>query len=134
MFTHGNSRTKELRRYHQIPVFIIISSKSYRNGKLRGDLHMTTKKFFCGVLAAAFALSLAGVDIASAQYGSCGQGQGGGRGACVQNDQSQTYPNYQGQGRRRGRQGRQQRLRDGSCVNNPNTQSPNPAPVPAPSN
>ena len=60
---------------------------------------MTTKKFFCGVLAAAFALSLAGADIASAQYGSCGRGQGGGRGACMQNDQSQTSPNYQGQGR-----------------------------------
>ena len=51
---------------------------------------MKTKKFFCGVLAAAFALSLAGADIASAQYGACGRGQGGGRGVCVQTDQSQT--------------------------------------------
>jgi hypothetical protein len=93
-----------------------------------------TKKFFCGILAATFALSLAGADIASAQYGACGRGQGGGRGACMQTNQSQaTCPNYQGQGRRRGGQGRQQRLRDGSCVNNPNnTQAP--APTPAPSN
>ena len=81
---------------------------------------MKTKKFFCGILAAALALSLAGADIASAQ---CGRGQGGGQGACMQNDQSQTCPNYQGQGRKRNCQGRQQRLRDGSCVNNPNTQS-----------
>jgi hypothetical protein len=95
---------------------------------------MKTKRFFCLVLAAAFTLSLAGADIASAQYGACGRGQGGGRGACVQNYQSPTCPNYQGQSRRRGYQGRQQRLRDGSCVNNPTTQSPNPAAVPAPSN
>jgi hypothetical protein len=94
---------------------------------------MTTKKFFYGMLAAAFTLSLAGADLAAAQYGPCGRGQGGGRGACVQNDQYQTCPNYQGQGQGR-RRGRQQRLRDGSCVNNPNTQSPTPAPaVPAPS-
>jgi hypothetical protein len=97
---------------------------------------MTTKKFLYGLLAAAFALSLAGADIASAQ---CGQGQGGGRGACVQNAQSQTCPYYQGQeggqGRGKNCQGRQQRRRDGSCVNNPNTQSSNPSPtVPAPSN
>ena len=94
---------------------------------------MPTKKFFGGVLAAALALSLAGADIAFAQYGSCGRGQGGGRGVCVQNDQSQTCPNYQGQGRRRGPQGRQQRRRDGSCVNNPNTQSSDTLTVPAPS-
>lgn len=97
---------------------------------------MKTKKYFCGVLAAAFALSLAGADIASAQSGQGGRGQGGGRGTCMQNyDQSQqTSPNYQGQGRKRGGQGRQQRLRDGSCVNNPNTPAPNSIPVPAPSN
>ena len=100
---------------------------------------MKTKKFLCGVLAAACALSLAGADIALAQYGGCGRGQGGGnRGACMQNyDQSQTpCPNYQAQDRRRSGQGRQQRLRDGSCVNNPNTSSSAPAPLtaPAPSN
>jgi hypothetical protein len=94
------------------------------------------KKLWCGVLAAACALSLAGADMALAQYGSCGRGQGGGRGACMQNyDQSQgTCPNYQGQGRRRGGQGRQQRLRDGSCVNNPNAQAPAAPTAPAPSN
>jgi hypothetical protein len=98
---------------------------------------MKMKKFMCGVFAAACALSLAGADIALAQYGSCGRGQGGGgRGACMQNyGQSQaSYPNYQSQGRRRGGQGRQQRLRDGSCVNNPNTQTPAPLTAPAPSN
>jgi len=96
---------------------------------------MKTKKFFYGILAAAFALSLAGADIASAQYGGCGRGQrGGGRGVYVQNDQTQTtYPNYQGQGRRGG-QGRQQRRRDGSCVNNPTTQPSKSITVPAPSN
>jgi hypothetical protein len=47
---------------------------------------MKMKKFMCGVFAAACALSLAGADIALAQYGSCGRGQGGGgRGACMQN-------------------------------------------------
>ena len=95
---------------------------------------MKTKKFFYGILTAAFALSLAGADVASAQYGGCGRGQrGGGRGVCVQNDQTQTT--YQNQGRgRRGGQGRQQRLRDGSCVNNPATQSSNSITVPTPSN
>jgi hypothetical protein len=97
---------------------------------------MQTKKFFSGMLATAFALSLAGADIASAQYGPCGQGQGGGRGACVQADQSQaTRPNYQqGQGQRRGGRGLQQRRRDGSCLNNPNTQAPAATPAPVPSN
>ena len=96
---------------------------------------MKTKKFFYGILAAAFALSLAGADIASAQYGACGRGQGGGRGACMQNDQSQTLSQLPGPGPAKRCQGRQQRLRDGSCVNNPNTQSlRTPAPVPAPSN
>jgi hypothetical protein len=97
---------------------------------------MKNKKWFYGMLATAFAVSLVSADIASAQYGGRGQGQGGGRGMCVQSDQSQaTCPNYQpGQGRRRGAQGRQQRLRDGSCVNNPNTQAPAATPAPIPSN
>ncbi len=96
---------------------------------------MKSKKWICGILATAMALSLAGADLASAQGGVCGRGQGGGRGVCVQSDQSQaTSPNYQqGQGRRRG-QGRQQRLRDGSCLNNPNTQAPATTSAPAPSN
>jgi hypothetical protein len=97
-----------------------------------------TTKFWCGVLVAACALSLAGADMALAQYGNCGRGQGGGRGVCMQNyDQSQgTCPNYQGQGRRRGGQGRQLRRRDGSCVNNPtsNIQAPAPTTAPAPAN
>jgi len=95
---------------------------------------MKSKKWFTGILATVFALSLAGA--ASAQGGVCGRGQGGGgRGVCVQSDQYQaSSPNYQkGQGRGRG-QGRQQRLRDGSCLNNPNTQAPAPTLAPAPSN
>lgn len=94
---------------------------------------MKSKKWFTGILATVFALTLAGA--ASAQGGVCGRGQGGGRGVCVQSDQSQsTSPNYQrGQGRGKG-QGRQQRLRDGSCVNNPTTQAPATPAAPAPSN
>jgi hypothetical protein len=92
---------------------------------------MKSKKWFTGILATVFALSLAGA--ASAQGGVCGRGQGGGRGVCVQSDQSQsTSPNYQ-KGRGKG-QGRQQRLRDGSCVNNPNTQAPAATPAPTLSN
>jgi hypothetical protein len=96
---------------------------------------MKNKKWFFGMLATAFAISLAGVDIAPAQYGGGGQGPGGGRGACVQADQSQAAcPNYQqGRGRKRG-QGLRQRRRDGSCVNNPQTQAPVATPTPAPSN
>jgi hypothetical protein len=92
---------------------------------------MKNKKWFYGLLATAFAFSLAGADIASAQSGVCGQGRG--RGACMQADQSKaTCPNYQqGQGRKRG-QG--MRRRDGSCVNNPNPQAPAATPTPAPSN
>jgi hypothetical protein len=45
---------------------------------------MKSKKWFCGILAAAFAFSLAGADIASAYCGggACGRGQGGGQGSC----------------------------------------------------
>ena len=39
-----------------------------------------------------------------------------------------------GPGPEKSGQGRQQRLRDGSCVNNPNTQAPATTPAPAPSN
>jgi hypothetical protein len=94
---------------------------------------MKNKKWFSGLLATAFALSLAGADIASAQSGVCSPGQGRGRGACMQADQSQaTCPNYQqGRGRKRGHGARQ---RNGSCVNNPNTQAPGATPTPAPSN
>jgi hypothetical protein len=92
------------------------------------------KKFFYGTLATAFALCLAGADIASAQYGPCGRGQGGGRGAFVQADPSQvTSQNYQ-QGQGCGRGGQRQRRRDGSCLNNLNSQAPAAIPVPAPAN
>ena len=89
---------------------------------------MFIRKIFYGVLAAGFALSLVGADLAEAQ---CGRGQGGGRGVCMRTDQPQPCPNYQGQGRKGG-QGRQQRLRDGSWVNPPATQSPDTVTPPAP--
>lgn len=78
---------------------------------------MKSKKWFCGVLAAAFALSLAGADIASAYCGGgvCGRGQGGGRGDCYTQAGKGNCPNYQqGQGRKRG-QGRQQCLQGNNC-------------------
>jgi hypothetical protein len=92
------------------------------------------KKWFSGLLAAALTLSLAGADVALAQGRGGGQGPGGG-GTCpmYQSGQGQSDGQYgqQGQGRKRG-QRRQQRLRDGSCGNNPNQQAP--ATTPAPSN
>jgi hypothetical protein len=94
---------------------------------------MKNKKWFYGLLATAFAFGLAGADIASAQSGVCGQGRG--RGACMQADQSQaTCPNYQqGRGRKRG-QGRQQCLRGSNCPVTPANAAPATPPASAPSN
>ena len=71
---------------------------------------MKSKKWFTGILATVFALSLAGA--ASAQGGVCGRGQGGGgRGVCVQSDQSQaSSPNYQ-----RARAGEEARAGSSAC-------------------
>jgi hypothetical protein len=94
---------------------------------------MKSKKWFYGIIATIFALSLAGADIASAQGRGCGRGQGGGgRGVCMQTDQSQTTcPNYQqGQGRKRG-QGRQQCLRNAPITQPDSTPALSPAPAPS---
>jgi hypothetical protein len=97
---------------------------------------MKSKKWFCGILAAAFAFSLAGADIASAYCGggACGRGQGGGQGSCYTKAGKDTCPNYQqGQGRKRG-QGRQQCLRANNCPNTQASSTPATQPAPAPSN
>lgn len=96
---------------------------------------MKHHKWFYGLIATVFALSLANADMASAQQGrGQGRGQGGGRGACMQTDQSNSQMCQPGQGRDQGGQGQRQRRRDGSCLNNPNTQAPTAIPAPAPSN
>jgi hypothetical protein len=76
---------------------------------------MKSKKWFCGMLAAAFALSLAGADIASATCGggACGRSNGGG--SCSAQAGKNTCPRYQqGRGPKRGQKS-QQCLRAGNC-------------------
>jgi hypothetical protein len=95
-----------------------------------------SKKWFCSLLATAFALSLAGADIATAYCGGgvCGRGTGGGTGSCTVEAGKGTCPNYQkGQGRKKG-QGRQQCLRGSNCPINQDSSTPASQPTPAPSN
>jgi hypothetical protein len=97
---------------------------------------MKSNKWFCGILAAALAFSLAGADIAAAACGGgvCGRGQGGGRGNCYTQAEKGNCPNYQpGQGRKRG-QGRQQCRRANNCPNTQTGSTPATQPAPAPSN
>jgi hypothetical protein len=95
---------------------------------------MKSKKWFGGLLATAFALSLAGADIASAQCGGggCGRGAKSGRENCIAQSGKGICPNYQqGQGRKKG-QGRQQCLRNNNCPLIPASSAP--AAQSAPSN
>jgi len=78
---------------------------------------MRSKKWFYSILAAAFALSLAGADVASAYCGGgvCGRGTGSGRGSCNVQAGKNTCPHYQqGRGRKRGQRS-QQCLRYNNC-------------------
>jgi hypothetical protein len=93
---------------------------------------MKNKKWFSGILAAAFALSLAGADVASAYCGGGGCGQGGGRGVC-QTDKGSCPQYQQGRGQKRG-QGRQQCLRRSNCPVTPPNATPATPPAPAPAN
>lgn len=96
---------------------------------------MKSKKWFCGMLAAAFALSLAGANIASASCGggACGRGAGGGRGSCYAQAGKNTCPHYQqGRGSKRGQKS-QQCLRAGNCPVNQADSLPAAPPAPVPS-
>ena len=97
---------------------------------------MKNKKFLYGILAAVFALSLAGADVAGADCrgGVCTRDPNTGSGNCYSQSGQGTCPNYQqGQGRKKGR-GRQQCQPGSNCpVGQPNP-SPATQPAPAPSN
>jgi hypothetical protein len=85
---------------------------------------MKSKKWFSGILAVVFALSLAGAASAQCGGGVCGRGAGGGRGACYAQADKGTCPNYQqGQGHKRG-QGRQQCRRGSNCPVTPPSAAP----------
>lgn len=99
---------------------------------------MKSKKWYSGVIVAAVALSLAGADLALAQGWGGGRGQRGGACPMYQSGQGpgsgpMVQAGQPGQGQRRG-QGRQQRLRDGSCPYNTTTPAPAATPTPPPAN
>jgi hypothetical protein len=92
---------------------------------------MKSKQWLLGLLAATFALSLAGADIAAAYCGGgiCGRGNGSGPGVCRVEGGRDNCPSYQkGQGPKKGH-GRQQCLRPNNCPVNPDraTQAAQPA-------
>ena len=93
---------------------------------------MKSNKWFTGILAIVFALSLAGAASAQCGGGVCGRGAGDGLGNCSAQAGKGSCPKYQqGQGRKKGH-GRQQCRPNGNCP----LSSPGSAPVtqPAPSN
>jgi hypothetical protein len=93
---------------------------------------MKSNKWFTGILAIVFALSLAGAASAQCGGGVCGRGAGDDRGNCSAQAGKDSCPNYQkGQGRKKG-QGRQQCLRNSNCPINPASSAP--ATQPPPSN
>ena len=76
---------------------------------------MKSKKWFTGILATVFALSLASAASAQCGGGVCGRGAGDGRGNCSAQAGKGSCPNYQqGQGRKKG-QGRQQCRPNSNC-------------------
>jgi hypothetical protein len=96
---------------------------------------MTNKNFLYGILAAVFALSLAGADVAGAYCsgGVCGPRTGSGRGSCYVQAGKNTCPHYQqGRGRKRGQRS-QQCLRYNNCpvAQADSTPATQPAPVPS---
>ncbi len=97
---------------------------------------MKNKKFLYSLMAAAFALSLAGADVAGASCrgGVCTRDPNTGGGNCYSQSGKGTCPSYQtGQGRKRGCS-RQQCQPGSNCpVAQPNP-SPATQPAPAPSN
>lgn len=95
---------------------------------------MKSKKWFTGILATVFALSLASAASAQCGGGVCGRGVGDTRGNCSAQAGKGSCPKYQqGQGRKKG-QGRQQCLRTSNCPTNPASSASATPPASAPSN
>jgi hypothetical protein len=93
---------------------------------------MKSKKWFTGILATVFALSLASAASAQCGGGVCGRGAKAGRENCFVQAGKGSCPNYQqGQGRKKGH-GRQQCRSNSTCPLSSAGSAP--ATQPAPSN